>query len=123
MLGPNFCRRDADSHPLWQGLQDQVGIAGGSILGTTFLKFILCEMEVRDGWMVRDGLDGRTVFTFGDTEIELAAVQSYSDGVSGLSTSVWAASILLSRLLVKMKNILSSKTILEVTREKILLLQ
>lgn len=72
------------------------------------------QSMVPDVWTVRDEADGRTVFTFGDTEIELAAVQSYSEGVSGLSTSVWAASILLSRILVQMKATLPSKTILEV---------
>ena len=72
------------------------------------------QSKVRDGWMVQDGPDGKTVFTFGSAKIELAAVQSFTDGPSNLSTSVWAASILLSRMLVEMNDILESKKIIEV---------
>ncbi len=60
------------------------------------------------------GFGDKTIFTFGDAAIELASVPDVCDGPSSLSTSVWAASILLCRHLVKIKDELSGKRVLEV---------
>ena len=56
----------------------------------------------------------KTIFTFGDARIELASVRDVCDGPSSLSTSVWAASILLCRHLVKIRDELAGKRVLEV---------
>ncbi len=56
----------------------------------------------------------KTIFTFGDAKIELASVRDVCDGPSSLSTSVWAASILLCHHLVKIKDSLVGKRVLEV---------
>ena len=56
----------------------------------------------------------KTIFTFGDAKIELASVRDVCDGPSSLSTSVWAASILLCRHLVEIKDELFGRRVLEV---------
>ena len=63
---------------------------------------------------VWEGDDGQAIFTFGNARIELPAVKELYGGSSSLSTSVWAASVLLCRLLAQMKEKLASKRVLEV---------
>jgi hypothetical protein len=58
--------------------------------------------------------EGQTVVTFGIIKIELPAVKESFNGRISLSTSIWAASILLCRHLFKNKEMLLGKRILEV---------